>query len=302
MNLFDFARVSSFPSKRLDDLRDDDALWAIQVNRRRAALFLEEDRASVEWSLRFTEYLFDTGAYTEACTQANRVRGMLTDASAPATVARTFFARYASQDVTEQFDEREFLARIQGKIADALDLPHDTGKIDRQRIEQIYPRFRCRALFGREISLEARFGPYMMPFLDQDVVAEAMTLPMRLKHAGRFEALLLAAIDPSLARHPSAYGHDFSGPPSLKHRFSDWSSRVRPTWLRQRSYAIQRRLRPMSDEHGATEAAGLAHIIDLEFPAMRRYFRMDQIADSGLWRRIACLEYLAAHLGGRLTS
>ena len=50
---------------------------------------------------------------------------------------------------------------------------------------------RCRAAFGREISLEARFGPYLMPFLDHHVVAEAMTLPIHLKNAGRFEAMLV---------------------------------------------------------------------------------------------------------------
>ncbi|RYG49615.1 response regulator [bacterium] len=105
MNLFDFTRVSSFPSKRLDDLREEDSLWAIQVNRRRAALFLEEDRASVEWSLRFTEYLFDTGAYTEACTQANRVRGMLTDASAPVTIARTLRVQCVSELMLGEFQK-----------------------------------------------------------------------------------------------------------------------------------------------------------------------------------------------------
>jgi len=34
--------------------------------------------------------------------------------------------------------------------------------------------------------------------------------------------------------------------------------------------------------------------------AMRRFFRMDAITDSGLWRRIANLEYLAAKLGSKL--
>jgi asparagine synthase (glutamine-hydrolysing) len=38
-------------------------------------------------------------------------------------------------------------------------------------------------------------------------------------------------------------------------------------------------------------------VIDLKFPAMRRFFNVDAITDSGMWRRIACLEYLAAHLG-----
>lgn len=218
-----------------------------------------------------------------------------------ATVASTFFARFTRSDVTAAFDGIAFLRAIRDKIQHALELPPEQKSIPRAQIEQIYPRVRSRALFGREISLEARYGAYMMPFLDHRVVAAAMTLPMAMKQVGRFEAQLLTAIDPLLARQPSAYGHHFAGPPSRRHRFSEWSSRVRPAWLRRQSYGIQRRLRPMSDEHGGLLTPDyMQRVIDPGFPAMRRYFRMERITDSGLWRRIACLEYLAHHLGSRL--
>ena len=128
-----------------------------------------------------------------------------------------------------------------------------------------------------------------------------MTLPVAIKQAGRFEAALLAAIDPVLAAYPSAYGHDFAGPPSPRHRFQEWSSRIRPAWLRQRSYAIQRRMGTMADEHGGLLSPDyLGRVIDLDYPAMRRFFHMEAITDSGLLRRIACLEYLAQRLGSRL--
>ncbi|HEX8621746.1 MAG TPA: hypothetical protein VF718_07215, partial [Allosphingosinicella sp.] len=179
--------------------------------------------------------------------------------------------------------------------ADALE------RLPRLRVEQIYPRVRSRALSGREISLEGRYGAYLMPFLDRDVVAEAMTLPIRLKNAGRFEAMLLRSIDPELARLPSAYGHDFATPPSLRHRLEEWSTRARPVWLRQRSYEIRRRLGPMADEHGGLLGDDyLGRVVDLEFPAMRRFFRIGNIRDSGLMRRIANLEYFARRLGAKL--
>ena len=219
-----------------------------------------------------------------------------------ASVARSFFARFIRQDVTDGFDERHFLGTIDRKIRTALALPlEEKGRVPRAHLEQIYPRVRCRALFGREISIEARHGAYLMPFLDHQVVAEALTLPMALKHAGRFEALLLQAIDPALAGHDSAYGHDFARAPSVRHRFDEWSTRIRPAWVRQKSYALQRRLRPMADEHGGIfDPDYMGRVIDLDFPAMRRYFRMENIRDQSVWRRIACLEYLAGHLGSRL--
>nr|MDP9414892.1 hypothetical protein [Pseudomonadota bacterium] len=142
---------------------------------------------------------------------------------------------------------------------------------------------------------------YLMPFLDHKVVDAGLALPMHLKNAGRFQAMLLNAIDPALARLPSAYGHHFAGPPSFKHRLSEWSTRVRPAWLRQQSYALQRRLHAMKDEHGGLLSPDyMGRVIDLDYPAMRRFFRPERIRDSGMLRRIGCLEYLAAHLGSRL--
>jgi asparagine synthase (glutamine-hydrolysing) len=219
-----------------------------------------------------------------------------------ASVARTFFARYDRRDTTAAFDERAFLLNVEDKILAALGMPGERGRLPRALVEQIYPRVRCRSFFGREISLEGRYGPYLMPFLDRRVVAEAMTLPMALKHAGRFEAMLINALDPRLASMPSSYGHDFSGPPGARHRLSEWATRIRPAWLRQRSYALRRRLeRAPAAPGGLLHADYLGRVLDLDFPAMRRFFRIERIADEGLLQRIACLEYLAARLGSKLT-
>ena len=217
------------------------------------------------------------------------------------TVARSFYARYALGDVTGLFDERAFLGRLEDKILEGLGLSGERGPLSRGRIEQVYPRVRARATLGREISLETRHGAYLTPFMDHRVVAESMRLPLGLKNAGRFQAALLAAIDPELAALPSVYGHDFSGPPGLSHRLAEWTTRARPAWLRQRSYALRRRLGPVADEHGGLLSPDyIGWVIDLEFPAMRRFFRTDRIADSGMMRRIANLEYLADRLGTRL--
>lgn len=218
-----------------------------------------------------------------------------------AAVARTFFARYAGSDVTDAFDERAFLRALADKILAALGRPGDRARLPRPLVEQIYPRVRCRAIFGREISLETWYGAYLMPFLDHRLVAEAMKLPLALKNAGRFEAMLLAAIDPALARMPSAYGHDFAGPPGRRHRFDEWATRIRPVALRQRSYALRRRLGPVADEHGGLLTPDyMGRVVNLDFPVMRRFFAVDRIGDSGLRRRIANLEYFAARLGSRL--
>ena len=219
------------------------------------------------------------------------------------SVGRTFFARYSKADLTGEFDERAFLRNIEDKILASLGLAGRRGRLPRAVVEQVYPRVRCRALFGREISLEGRYGAYLVPFLDRDVVAEAMTLPLALKNAGRFEAMLLEAVDPGLARLPSVYGHDFATPPTFRHRFEEWSTRSRPVWLRQKSYALRRRLGPVADEHGGLlDPDYMGRVVDLDFPVMRRFFNVDRINDSSLMRRIANLEYFAQRLGSKLAA
>lgn len=218
-------------------------------------------------------------------------------------VARTFFARYAEGDLTRAFDETVFLRAVEDKILAALGRPGERGRLPRAVVEQVYPLVRCRALFGREISLEGRYGAYLVPFLDRDVVTEALTLPLSLKNAGRFEAMLLESIDPALARLPSVYGHDFATPPSFRHRFDEWSTRARPVWLRQKSYALRRRLGPVADEHGGLLSPDyMGRVVDLDYPAMRHFFNVERINDSGLMRRIANLEYFAQRLGSKLAA
>ncbi|HEX9946594.1 MAG TPA: hypothetical protein VGA98_03555, partial [Allosphingosinicella sp.] len=83
--------------------------------------------------------------------------------------------------------------------------------------------------------------------------------------------------------------------------FDEWSTRVRPVWLRQKSYALRRRLGPVADEHGGLLSPDyMARVVDLDYPVMRRFFRIDRIDDSSLMRRIANLEYLAQRLGSKL--
>jgi asparagine synthase (glutamine-hydrolysing) len=128
------------------------------------------------------------------------------------------------------------------------------------------------------------------------VVAEGAALPMAWKYAVRFEAALLAAIDPVLARHTSTYGHGFLDPPTPRHRLDEWLSRRKPGWLRRHSYALRRAAGGASDDDhgGPIDPALIAQVIDPAMPHMRAFFDIDRIArDRALWYRVACLEYFA---------
>ncbi len=219
-----------------------------------------------------------------------------------AAVADAFFARFSVADTTGVFDRHAFVARIAAKLAAAVGAADARDLLPRAVVEQLYPRVRCRALFGRELTIEAGYGSYFLPFLDARVIAEGASLPMPLKEAGRFEAALIARIDPALARHPSAYGHSFVEPPGARHLLDERLSRARPLWLRRHAYALKRLAgRADDEEHGGRiDPALIARVIDPTMPAMRAFFDIDRIgADCGLWYRIACLEHFAHKVGVR---
>ncbi|HEU0065897.1 MAG TPA: hypothetical protein VFQ57_01515 [Sphingomonas sp.] len=219
------------------------------------------------------------------------------------TVTRCFNSRFIASDATDLFDAKAYRERIADKVAAAVFCDDRNEMLDRRRMEQAFPRTRLRSLFRWEINIESRYGPWAMTFLDPVLMAEAMRLPTDIKFAGRFEGMMINAIDPALARHVSGYGHDFTGAPGVRYRLEEGATRNRPVWLRERSYAIQRRMKPMSDEHGGILTPDyLGRVIDLGFPAMRRFFHVDRITDSGLKRRVACLEYMVAWLGSKLAS
>ena len=48
--------------------------------------------------------------------------------------------------------------RICDKILEAIEQPGNHRPLQRPFIEQIYPRVRGRSLFGREISIDARYS------------------------------------------------------------------------------------------------------------------------------------------------
>lgn len=217
-------------------------------------------------------------------------------------VMRAFYARYFRQDTTARFDPRAFLDRLTDKAFAALGQKRHGQKLSRTIVEHLYPRMRCRAFFGREISLVGRHGAYLMPFYDHHVVAAALQLPLALKNLGTFEAALCAHIDPKLASYPSAYGHSFLEEPQTAQKIYAALGRMRPAWLRQHSYALRRhlgRLEPQG-QTGILNPIYLGRVIDLHFPVMRHFFRIESIRDAGLYRRVAAMELLCQYFSDRL--
>jgi asparagine synthase (glutamine-hydrolysing) len=229
---------------------------------------------------------------------------MMPDRPASAwTLARSYSSRFLPSDARAPFDAVTYRRNIADKLAAGLGASDRDEPLARTRIEQALPRVRVPALFRWEMTAESRHGPYVLMFIQPSLVAEAERVPMHLKRNGRFQAMMIRAIDPALARHLSGYGYDYVSGPNLRYRLEEAATRYRPAWLRERTYAIKRRRGAMNDEHGGLLSADYAgRVVDMDLPIMRRWFDVDVINDAGLWRRLACLEYLAQRLGSRLAA
>jgi hypothetical protein len=178
---------------------------------------------------------------------------------------------------------RSYYRGLERKVMDVLGT--DESSLPRPAIEWLYHSFRCRAWNGKVDSIADRYGSAGMPYLERSITQHASALPLRCKNHGAYEAELIRRVDGRLAGYPSIYGYDFSGPPPISGRLSDYLTYLRPPWLRRYTYRTG-----IFDGR----AIGLAIWRDTEmrcFPAgspLGRLFRVDRVAD-----RCTCAESFA---------
>lgn len=216
-------------------------------------------------------------------------------------VVDAFYSFFDPADCTKAFNGRRFLGAVDEKLQKALGVGRESRR--RLEVESAYALFRCPPAFGREISMVGRFGAYFVPFCEYVNFREAANIPVSWRTHGLFQSRLLAHIDRRLAAYPSAYGHSFVEPPTFRHKLDDAMSLYRPAWLRRYSFRMKRWIsRPLDPRVGVLAPDYLGRAVDLTFPAMSRFFDMNRTQDGEHYRGIATLEYLAQHLGGRLSS
>lgn len=155
---------------------------------------------------------------------------------------------------------------------------------------------RCRAAVGGwdgNASINNRLGKAITPFVDAEVVATTLPLPLPLKDHGRLQAAIIARADAALAAHSSAYGHTFLQPPPRRRVLSNWATYLRPPALRARMFRLRRRpLAPppaLTPERLSTVLGGTPEI-------MPRFFRLSRMRDAGQLNRAMTLELLFRRL------
>jgi asparagine synthase (glutamine-hydrolysing) len=204
----------------------------------------------------------------------------------------TFYSQFDPRSATGAFRESEHYALLERAVRQSIGGVADP--LPRCQVERVYPYFRCGFWMGRNNSLNNRLGYALTPFIEPGLVTAAAKVPLRYKNHGRFEAALIAAADPALARYASAYGHDFVGPPSLKRRLKDWATYFRPPWLRRLSFRYKTRAarRPV-----LLATPYLEQAIDPGLPRLRHFFLPERLHGNEQFARVCTLEYLFQRLG-----
>jgi asparagine synthase (glutamine-hydrolysing) len=203
----------------------------------------------------------------------------------------TFYSQFDPRAATDAFRETDHYAALEDAVRQSIGAGPDP--LPRFQVERVYPYFRCGFWMGRNNSLNNRLGYAVTPFIEPALVAAAAKIPLRYKNHGRFEAALIAAADPALARYPSVYGPDFASPPSWRQRLKDWATYARPTWLRRYSFRYKTRARPRP---ALLSAPYLEQAVDPALPRMRRFFRPERMHGNEQFARVCTLEYLFQRL------
>lgn len=210
----------------------------------------------------------------------------------------SFYGRFDPQVCTAAFDAGAYYRGLERKVRDLLgsDEPH----LPRPSVEWLYHAFRCRSWDGKVDSICARYGYTGMPYLEPATTAQASALPLAWKKHGAYEAELIRRADHRLAAYPSAYGHDFSGPPPLSRRLRDYATYLRPPWLRRYSYRLRYRRRRAGEWPNYLAPAYQEAVLPGGATEMRRLFRLERVADPEQLARILSLEYALRQFGSRV--
>lgn len=213
-----------------------------------------------------------------------------------AQIVQAFYSGWPAAAVPSAADRDAYREYLVDSIERSIGA---TGQLSRAQVELAYPLFRVRYWTSRTNSIAARCGHFLTPLVDPEMVRLSQALPLHWKDFGRFEAALLARLDPALAAIPLSYGFAPANGPSWPYRAKMWLQHRRPPWLRARSAALRHTLARARDRG---HAPGPADLPGDASGVLAQTFRFDAFPEAGQWDRARSLALCLATLGSPRTA
>jgi asparagine synthase (glutamine-hydrolysing) len=202
------------------------------------------------------------------------------------------FYRGLSWSGTRRFSQRRYLAGLVAKLKYSLGEPKEV--LERSDIEFLLPVFWWKYWMARNNCINNRFGPYLTPMCDHNILKNAISIPVKYKYiAGKFQSALMRTINSRIATYNSAYGFDFNSEPPLGKIFKEYINHSRPTMLRKYSASISNELGLMCGVALPEHLSRLKNefLFDAAMPHMSQYFDLSRISSELHFTRIYTLEY-----------
>ncbi|HEX4616333.1 MAG TPA: hypothetical protein VH230_10510 [Stellaceae bacterium] len=216
----------------------------------------------------------------------------------PREILWSFYSQFDPETCSAAFDQEDYFRQLEGKLETLIGCPQPS--LPRPLVEWLYHYFRCRAWDGRINNINNSYGYVALPFLEPAVTEHASVIPITWKHHGAYEAELIRRADPRLASYQSGYGHDFSRPPPLARRLTDYATYLRPPWLRRFAYRVKNRVRRPTQWPDYLQQEYRDAALPAGVQIMTELFQLDRVADPAQTARILTLEYLIRQFDGRI--
>lgn len=210
-------------------------------------------------------------------------------------VVDAFYTRLDPAFCTELYNHssyRENLAKTMCHAVGTVD-----SRLSRSDVELLYPLIRGRYWTGQGVQSTQRFGHMFFPYLETGVIAGTADLPISWKDYGTFQGLMIKSLWPKLAEIPTDRGYLPGETPNLRHKLSYWGSKYRPVRLRRNSYLLQHRMGRLGLPDEFLKNTYLEQVIDVDFPYMRYFLKLEKVRDNEVLNRAATLEYLFERVG-----
>ncbi len=209
-----------------------------------------------------------------------------------ADLIRTRFDTADFSPCTSVFRRDDYLYQLASKARTAVDAAG--RQLRRDEIELLYPLLRLRYWQAKNNLLNNQLTYALTPFAESQFAIPASVIPIHFKNHGCFEAALIERTSPALARLTSVYGHHFASRPPLKKRLLDYYRIYTPAPAV--SWAKRRRARRLAASaptwQYCHEDRFMRPLVGAGDLAVREWFDLDRIHDSGVLARVLTVELL----------